>query len=68
MFNRGKDVRNRKTKVKTSSIPGHVGGKTRDFSDRRMPNWAIGIRVSSLHTKITNQAKKAQRYTIYSKV
>lgn len=27
MFNRGKDANNRKTDVKTSSIPGHEGGK-----------------------------------------
>lgn len=66
-FNRGKDDHNRKTKVKTSSIPGHVGGKNRDFSDRCLSNWAIGIHVYSVHTKITNHVHKAQKYTTYSK-
>ena len=56
MFNRGKDANNRKTDVKTSSIPGHEGGK-RFLSNRFLSNWNIGIHGNSVLYKEYNSRK-----------
>lgn len=67
MFNRGKDANNRKTDVKTSSIPGHEGGKRFFSANRFLSNWNVGVHGNSVYTKIATLVNKAIKYERYSR-